>query len=64
MQLPPQSTSDDQRVIRNWSFGMVIIYGLLMLAILALATLTDAWTSAGDTPRETAPHINALRASD
>lgn len=64
MQLPPQLTTDDRRLIRNWSVGMLIIYSLLLVGVLALATLADTWTSAGDTSEGTAPHINALRASD
>jgi len=64
MQSSPQLTPEEERSVRHWSFAMVILYGLFLIAFFTAAILLDAMSPAGEQASEGSQPLKALRASD
>jgi hypothetical protein len=47
-------TAEDRRVVRNWTRGVVIVYGALALIVLGLASLSHYFANGSKGPAATA----------
>jgi hypothetical protein len=47
-------TAEDRRVVRNWTRGVVIVYGALALIVLGLANLSHYFANGSKGPAATA----------
>jgi hypothetical protein len=47
-------TAEDRRVVRNWTRGVVIVYGALALIVLGLANLSHYFANGSKGPSATA----------
>jgi hypothetical protein len=47
-------TAEDRRVVRNWTRGVVIVYGALALIVFGLASLSHHFANESKAPAATA----------
>jgi hypothetical protein len=47
-------TAEDRRVVRNWTRGVVIVYGALALIVLGFASLSHRFANGSKGPAATA----------
>jgi hypothetical protein len=47
-------TPEDRRVMRNWTRGVLIVYGALALIVFGLASLSQHFTNGSKDPAATA----------
>ena len=47
-------TAEDRRVVRNWTRGVVIVYGTLALIVLGFASLSHYFANGSKGPAATA----------
>ena len=47
-------TAEDRRVVRNWTRGVVIVYGALALIVFGLASLSHHFANGSKAPAATA----------
>jgi hypothetical protein len=64
MQPSPQLTPEEERSVRHWSFAVVIVYWLFLIAFLAAAILVDSMSPAGEQASDGSHPLKVLRASD
>jgi hypothetical protein len=54
-------TVEDRRVVRNWAWGVLIVYGACALTIFGLASLSQHSATASKEPAATAVTATADR---
>jgi hypothetical protein len=54
-------TAEDRRVVRNWTWGVLIVYGAVALTVFGLASLTQNSADASKDPAATAVTAKADR---
>jgi len=54
-------TAEDRRVVRNWTWGVLIVYGAVALTVFGVASLTQHSANGSKVPAGTAVTAKADR---